>query len=876
MLIYNLLVVLPKHKTAPERLIQSLIHPLFFLPQPVTPTMSDINFFSGNTLLLVLLFGIVFMPQGAYAFGAGNIPSLAAVEGINFRHGDIEDTLATLAMSHGSLLSKLTGGKKFDGLAIKQVYFGNWLRDYSQAIDLGTLTKGISPDLIRIVLWIMSFTEFGYGTEEFEVTSEKLGVYRAEEHIDNPKGYGEGLDPRDYDKRLRGPVEPEELLIDPQTGMKNYIANEQGGWPTSSEYVRTSLQKCIKLGRKAREQGNKLDQFEAFRLLGQALHTLEDFSAHSNYCELVLISLGHSNVFPHVGEKCTIRLNGEKVYPLVTGTFGGQDFLHSLMGGAQDSLSQMELADIQSSLESGAKSTDCAENLKKYLGMIPEFGGDEDDDRGSMLNQIDNLRGLSEPTNDPTEIFAKVYPYMEFRDRFMKRIESFMEKVPLLPELKQNIADSLTLFIMSNIQPIISPVIKEIIDGLHAGTEMIVSDDEQFRVWNDPTYDNPTHSQLSKDHFAAYLNEPAGKIATVIVAHVVPLVVEAWGDSSVDPSQITDEILQVFHHPATAATELQHKMRVTMEEWINNLQNADTILESLTAEGCRNGKNLKKASQVRPQGEHTHTDNCGHTYGFNIPKPSQGVDNSAAKFNRLKINDDDSSYDRPQKSYGQANSDDDHGTNNLYNKQQSGSQDENSYDRKDQHPNRRHDKDYQTPYHNNDNTEERPRRKNEHFQENRYGRQEEENQRYHREEENDTGRPDVREDDEQHRYGRKDNESRRYGRQDEDEAPQYERHNEGYGSNQYERQEQQSQHEEESRRHGRQDKNEQFQNRRQDGNDISNYGRLDDDDGSSSREHGPQQSYTHEDDENSYERRHQNENEQDKSSYDYRQDYDDE
>lgn len=28
---------------------------------------------------------------------------------------------------------------------------------------------------------------FGYGTKEFEVTSERLGCYRPEEHIDNPK-----------------------------------------------------------------------------------------------------------------------------------------------------------------------------------------------------------------------------------------------------------------------------------------------------------------------------------------------------------------------------------------------------------------------------------------------------------------------------------------------------------------------------------------------------------------------------------------------------------------------------------------------------------------------------------------------------------------
>lgn len=84
------------------------------------------------------------------------------------------------------------------------------------------------------------------------------------------------------------------------------------------------------------------------------LHTLEDFAAHSNFCELALISMGHQNVFVHVGDQVRIKAqNGKWVAPLVTGkcsrlaevhqeadnwlgTFGSQDFIHSLLGGASD------------------------------------------------------------------------------------------------------------------------------------------------------------------------------------------------------------------------------------------------------------------------------------------------------------------------------------------------------------------------------------------------------------------------------------------------------------------------------------------------------------------------------------------------------------
>jgi hypothetical protein len=138
---------------------------------------------------------------------------------------DIEDMLKTVAFIKGH---------KWTSMMIKRVYFGNWLRDYSQAVDVGSL-KGVKADTIRILVWVLSFLTFGYATAEFEVTADRLGCYRPEEHIDNPMGYADGKDAREFDPRLRGPIDPRELEIDPRTGMKNYIANEGNGWATSTE-----------------------------------------------------------------------------------------------------------------------------------------------------------------------------------------------------------------------------------------------------------------------------------------------------------------------------------------------------------------------------------------------------------------------------------------------------------------------------------------------------------------------------------------------------------------------------------------------------------------------------------------------------------------
>jgi hypothetical protein len=139
--------------------------------------------------------------------------------------------------------------------------------------------------------------------------------------------------------------------------MKNYIANglcnliplsfilntsfsENGSWDTSKAFVRRTFERCIHTGRQHRAHGRKEDEYEAYRLLGTAvcinfvlyqphyvlinflmqLHTLEDFAAHSNFCELALVHMGHNNVFVHVGDQVRIQAaNGKWVAPLVTG-----------------------------------------------------------------------------------------------------------------------------------------------------------------------------------------------------------------------------------------------------------------------------------------------------------------------------------------------------------------------------------------------------------------------------------------------------------------------------------------------------------------------------------------------------------------------------
>ncbi|KAG6843354.1 hypothetical protein H0H87_005519 [Tephrocybe sp. NHM501043] len=286
----------------------------------------------------------------------------------------------------------------------------------------------------------------GYATHEFEVTPERIGVYlpvrpptpkcylnseinpMQVEHIDNPKGYGEGEDPRKYHPALRPPVDPRELEIDPRTGMKNYIANEQGPWDTSKGLVRRLLERCIHLGRQHRSQGQKQDEYEAYRLLGTLLHTLEDFTAHSNWCELALVMMGHRDVFLHVGDQVRIQApGGQWVAPIVTGTFGSNDFAHSMLGEATDHLSQASVSDLNKSIDkarsaatSSARGKSEGDVLRDLLFSIPGMGGGGEISR--EMDAVERIRagpqaGGKRPEDmTPQELHAVLWQVLTFRD----------------------------------------------------------------------------------------------------------------------------------------------------------------------------------------------------------------------------------------------------------------------------------------------------------------------------------------------------------------------------------------------------------------------------------------------------------------------------
>ncbi|KAG6186891.1 hypothetical protein E4U09_001972 [Claviceps aff. purpurea] len=573
--------------------------------------------YNGLVLGFIVLVALV---GPAAAFGAGNIGSTSKVEGQNWRHGDIEDALLTLAMAQAMK------HKKFNKIMVSRVYFGNWLRDYSQAIDVGTV-KTVSAEAIRLLLCVLGFLTFGYGSGEFEVTADRLGCYRPEDHIDNPKNYADNKDARQYDNRLRGPIdEGRELAIDPESGMKNYIANDRVGIMTSSQHVRNLFTRCIELGRNYKNNGNKPDLYEALRLMGTGLHCLEDFLAHSNYCELALIEMGERDVFPHVGSETRMRLEGanDEVYPIVTGTFGGVDFLHSVVGEVSDKMTQNEIEELEGTLQD-SKNSDTS-LLRELLDKIPDslFGGK------SQKNRIDEIQGnaassqlenMSVSPRNPEEftvyvqqVYSQIMPAIEFHDDIMKSITSAVENIPVLPKIIEQLEEQLSRFVFSIMAPVVVPLIRQVKNELATGSGEVIksSEDEQHVVFENDRCTDPTHSMLSKDHFSNILNEIAGRTAAKMVTWTVPQLMEAIDNDGTDVNRLCDRIVHgIMHHPAQrnlgqdGASEARNLMFQEVETWWGELRGEqDSYRQKLSRDGVERGENHKEG-----------VDDTGHGHG---------------------------------------------------------------------------------------------------------------------------------------------------------------------------------------------------------------------------------------------------------------------
>jgi hypothetical protein len=401
---------------------------------------------------------------------------------------------------------------------------------------------------------------------------------------------------------------------------------------------------------------------------------MEDFGAHSNYVELALIEMGYHNVFPHVGTATRVNVRGRPLWPIVTGTFGGVDFLHSVIGEATDHITQSELDEMEDALGmasgSGTGTKSVGGGGGNQLGLLGDLlsnvpGTSQLMEEAHRLQAAsnaqaamnsggyravgDNGHGASradpqfqapsfqappgttggppgpgipgmDPNMDPQAVVAKIYPILVFRDNVVRTISGIISKIPGLEKLIDTITERVTIFVFSLLAPYLKPLIAAATKELKTGSSAVVdsSGKHQYEVWENNSSSDPTHSMLSKDHFSNYLNPPAGQVAAAILQYTAPRVFYAWDNPDVPVDQVLNDVVRAFHHPGLRDNNLEiHTiMFKAVERWVHELPDrGNSINNVLGSESVKAGKNHKGDPSHAQGGGGGHGGGGAHSHG---------------------------------------------------------------------------------------------------------------------------------------------------------------------------------------------------------------------------------------------------------------------
>lgn len=416
-------------------------------------------------------------------------------EALRFEAGKGDEHHAT----HGSIAQALAQAG-FTPYQVRATYYGNWLRDYSQLLDPKIVrsvdTPKTFPDLLSRealtqIVDVLAVREFNDLMEQdrrhFNVTPERLGVYRPSEHLDNPSpGTGEYVDFKKIDADFEDWVSPDDasLQVDAETSMKKYIQR-------SVDFMKSRIDE-------ARQRGP--DSTDGLRDFGAALHVLEDFFAHSNFVELSLIKMGYTEVLPW-----TSKADCKHGLPITTGTFSGSDIIASL-----------------------------AAPLGEILFSI--------DDKPFVASQP----GVRYERDIIIQILLREHPDSTWYDAH----ETFLSTRDTWANLPFSEQAELIYSQFSLPGKIVGNAIGVALQGLTTLVGNSV-DDLQTTLGDDPHTNgstDPSHSQLAKDHAEHPLHMLAAQLAEHAVLRTGQAMLEQWhkGSEAPDPAAVA---ASYFTHP---------------------------------------------------------------------------------------------------------------------------------------------------------------------------------------------------------------------------------------------------------------------------------------------------------------------------------------
>ncbi|MFT5819846.1 MAG: hypothetical protein ACI8ZM_001071 [Crocinitomix sp.] len=568
------------------------------------------------------------------------------------------------AMTHGVIDRIALERTGYTGTEIESIYYGNWLRDFSSAIVGSTLgfdydtyrkmenspffKKGYPNELFKgvkgklthkgwvkiIELMAANFFVYERSSKEkhgahfpsylkefrkqYGVLDKRiLGVYRPEEHIDNPKDLpddsclgiksilGDGRIAVRYELPNKGYVirtlsrgETGEFGDEHKIGgnmLKNYITQDTAFKNKAGqilELVSSSSNYFCQQIELALEKGRNHDGFLHF---GAALHVLQDYYAHTNFVELSLIKIANDlykidkevgllalNTFPWVEIKDDVKIekNGikkAKQIPIVTGVFGTDDMKASMYPKIKRVLLPLEAGE-RLKINAGDRTlvnlviiTALEDYIEQEKGMPsslkfrdPAFGWTYEE----WLSTYQSLMGLDDGMVATGDAIAEGHDYVIDQTLPKDWADAVKKANKQMGDAIQDLGDGVKIY--RNF----------ILRGLFGGTEDEIKNKQ---TTDNPHFGNdPTHTQVAKDNVNHHFNRIAGLLAIEAVEDVAEKMAASWKSVDVKDNNesfntiIAEAKTKYFVHPKD--TDWMHEILTT---WA--LKNKSNLRDGISA-----------------------------------------------------------------------------------------------------------------------------------------------------------------------------------------------------------------------------------------------------------------------------------------------------
>jgi hypothetical protein len=203
-----------------------------------------------------------------------------------------------------------------------------------------------------------------------------------------------------------------------------------------------------------------------------------------------------------------------------------------------------------------------------------------------------------ESSLDANQLWQTIEPIFYLHDRIKKWIQERTEQhdaEPLSEESSSQLGKYTDQLVFKYLSLMIESSIMQLRNALKAAKERVDAEaakSTSAEVYLDGDGSDPSHSDISKDHFSNVLNQPAGLVSTVTTNWTTQQVVKCWDDKFRDEEDTIRQILTIMHHPAFPRhkTPIQKYMFDAVEEWWHHNSDSEksTIRGMLTKESVRN------------------------------------------------------------------------------------------------------------------------------------------------------------------------------------------------------------------------------------------------------------------------------------------------